>query len=47
MVLFINACARSSSRTRRLADRLLARWNLPVKEVDLNAVRFPVAAEPD
>lgn len=45
MVLFINACVRSGSRTRRLAERLLSRWNLPVKEVDLNAVRFPVADE--
>lgn len=45
MVLFINACVRSGSRTRRLAERLLSRWNLPVEEVDLIALRFPVADE--
>ncbi len=35
MTLFIDACVRSGSRTKRLADRLLAEWGGPVTEVRL------------
>ncbi|MDO4866957.1 MAG: NAD(P)H-dependent oxidoreductase [Clostridia bacterium] len=42
-ILFINACARRDSRTRRLADKLLLRLGGPVEEVRLDEVSFPVA----
>ena len=43
MILFINACARKESRTRELADCLLAKLQGPVEEVRLNEIHFPVA----
>ena len=45
MILFINACARKESRTRELADCLLAKLQGSVEEVRLNEIRFPVADE--
>lgn len=42
-ILFINACVRRDSRTRRLAEKLLARLGGPVEEVRLDEVSFPVA----
>ncbi len=44
-VLFINACVRKDSRTRRLADALLKKLDLPYEEVRTEAVRFPAADE--
>ena len=44
-VLFINACVRSESRTRRLADRVLAKLNLPYEELRLEEIRFPFTDE--
>lgn len=44
-VLFINACVREASRTKRLADRLLARLRGPVEEVRVGALAFPRADE--
>ena len=44
-VLFINACVRKESRTRRLAARLLKRMNQPFEEVRLDQVEFPVVNE--
>ena len=41
MILFINACVRGDSRTRRLADRLLACLGGPVKEIRLDSFPFP------
>ncbi len=41
-ILFINACVRRDSRTRRLADKLLARLGGPIEEVRLDEVSFPV-----
>ena len=41
MILFVNACVRSNSRTKRLADRLISKWNEPVSEVLLKNVSFP------
>ena len=35
MLLFINACVRDDSRTKRLADRLLTVLNVPVTELRL------------
>ena len=45
MVLFINACVRKESRTKALADCLLAKLNEPYEEVLLNTVDFPVVDE--
>lgn len=45
MILFVNACVREGSRTRRLAERLLEKREGPVEEVRLDEVRFPVADE--
>lgn len=44
-VLFINACVRKGSRTRRLADRILAKLNQPVEEVILHEIHFPAVDE--
>ena len=44
-VLFINACVRSESRTRRLADRVLAKLNQPYEELRLEEIRFPFTDE--
>ena len=41
MILFINACVRGDSRTKRLADRLLDRLGGPVKEIRLDSFPFP------
>ena len=40
MTLFINACIRGDSRTRRLTERLMARWDDPVTEVNLGEIAF-------
>lgn len=45
MVLFINACVRKESRTKRLADYVLAKRNEPYEEVYLNEIDFPVVDE--
>lgn len=42
MILFINACVRKDSRTRRMADCLLARLGEPYEEICLKDVTFPV-----
>ena len=42
MVLFINACVRNASRTKRLADCLLAKLNKPYEEICLHEIAFPV-----
>ena len=45
MILFVNACVRSRSRTRRLADRILSGMKGPVVERRLLDVSFPVVDE--
>ena len=45
MTLFINACVRGDSRTKRLADCLLSRWDEPVEEVRLEDVDWPKVDE--
>lgn len=45
MLLFINACVRKESRTKRLADCLLAALKAPVTELRLEECAFPVADE--
>ncbi len=42
MILFINACVRDGSRTKRLADYLLSTMDEPVTEVRLAEEEFPV-----
>ena len=44
-VLFINACVRKESRTRRLADAVLKKLNQPFEEVSVHEIRFPVVDE--
>lgn len=43
MILFIDACVREESRTRRLARHLLSRLEESAVELRLNGVSFPVA----
>ena len=45
MILFINACVRECSRTKRLADRLLEKRGEPFEEVRLGEIDFPVVDE--
>ena len=45
MVLFINACVRKVSRTKELADTLLAKQNEPYEEVVLKSIHFPLVDE--
>ena len=45
MLLFINACVRKGSRTKRLADFFLARRNTTFEEIRLQEVEFPVFDE--
>ena len=45
MILFINACVRAGSRTKRLADALIGRLDGPVTEIRLSEMRFPVMDE--
>ena len=45
MILLINACVRKQSRTKRLADSLLAKWSEPVTEIRLEEIDFPAVNE--
>ena len=45
MILFINACVREGSRTKRLADALLSKLDGEVRERCLKDVVFPIADE--
>ncbi|MCR4672465.1 MAG: NAD(P)H-dependent oxidoreductase [Lachnospiraceae bacterium] len=45
MTLFVNACVRRGSRTRRLAQALLSGLEGPVTEVKLEEIDFPVTDE--
>ncbi|MBR3145518.1 MAG: NAD(P)H-dependent oxidoreductase [Clostridia bacterium] len=45
MILFINACVREKSRTKRLADRFLSKLNGEVKEIKLENADFPKTNE--
>lgn len=44
-ILFINACVRKESRTRRLADCLLTKLNEAYEEVRLDEIEFPIDNE--
>ena len=45
MLLYINACCRTDSRTARLAKRLISRLNDSVSEVRTGELHFPVMDE--
>ncbi len=45
MILFINACVRTQSRTKRLADALLGKIAEPITELCLEDIAFPVVNE--
>lgn len=45
MILYINACVRDQSRTRRLADKLIRNMGGEVERLDLADVSFPAADE--
>lgn len=45
MILFVNACVRAASRTKRLADALIEKINDDVCELILEDVPFPVVTE--
>ena len=45
MILFINACVRHNSRTKRLVDKLLSTLEGPVEEVRLDTITFPTVDE--
>lgn len=45
MVLFINACVRNQSRTRKLADSVLSKLEGEVQEIRLHELSFPVVDE--
>lgn len=44
-ILYINACVRKESRTRSLAEKLLAKLNRPFEEVRLGEIEFPISKE--
>ena len=45
MVLFINACVRHDSRTKRLADHLLSKTDQQIEEEILESMDFPIVDE--
>ena len=45
MVLFVNACVRKESRTKRIADRLLAHFTEEIEEIRLSDLEFPKTDE--
>lgn len=44
-ILYVNACVREESRTRRLAEMLLAKLGRPVEELRLEKIAFPAVSE--
>lgn len=44
-ILFVNACVRKDSRTRKLAEKLLERLDGPSEEICLEDIAFPRADE--
>ena len=44
-ILYINACVRENSRTKRLADYLISRLNGETEEIRLEEVRFGISDE--
>ena len=44
-ILYVNACVRKESRTRRLAEKLLAKLDRPFEEIRLEEIAFPISNE--
>ena len=44
-ILYVNACVRKASRTKRLAEKLLSKLGEPYEELCLKKVAFPVVNE--
>ena len=44
-VLYVNACVRKESRTRRLAEKLLEKLDRPYEEIRLEEITFPAVTE--
>ena len=44
-ILYVNACVRKESRTRKLAEKLLAQLGKPYEEICLERLTFPVVNE--
>ena len=44
-MLYVNACVRKKSRTKRLAEKLLIRLDKPYEEIRLEEIDFPVVNE--
>lgn len=47
MILFINACVRSESRTKQMADRLLERFSDTIEEVRVHELAQSYYGIPD
>lgn len=45
MILYINACVRKASRTKRLADYLLSQTSERIEEIQLSELEFPIVDE--
>ena len=45
MTLYINACVREHSRTKRLADRVISKMDDKIEEVRVSELSFPVCDE--
>ena len=45
MILFINACVRADSRTKKIADAYLSKAGEEVTEVKLESIEFPLTDE--
>lgn len=44
-ILYVNACVRKESRTKILAEKLLARLDAPYEEIRLETITFPATNE--
>ena len=44
-VLYVNACVRTESRTKRLAEKLLAKLDQSHEEICLEKIEFPAVDE--
>ena len=44
-ILYVNACVRKESRTRKLAEKLLIKLNKPYEEICLESITFPIVNE--
>lgn len=44
-ILYVNACVRKESRTRKLAEKLLMKLDNPYEEIRLENITFPVVSE--